>query len=163
MKISNISARIFSDVRSSKLRRTVDAGGALAEPLPDVRDGETLRNLAVLRARSRDWIIQYGHFQILDYPDIIPYKLGISSNIIQYWDMTACCVGTIRLEMAQIRWRTWQNWRWTFEWPFTTSVWRERTRPWGTLWILLVPFMDISSSFSWAIAICSFCLLCQDP
>eukprot|EP00490_Sorites_sp_Unknown_P025547 CAMPEP_0114688316 /NCGR_PEP_ID=MMETSP0191-20121206/63346_1 /TAXON_ID=126664 /ORGANISM="Sorites sp." /LENGTH=1102 /DNA_ID=CAMNT_0001975657 /DNA_START=40 /DNA_END=3348 /DNA_ORIENTATION=+ len=44
--LATIAAQAFLH-QSSKLRRTVDAGGCLSEPLPDVRDGETLRNLAV--------------------------------------------------------------------------------------------------------------------
>merc|ERR1711862_915335 len=62
--LATIAAQAFMH-QSSQLRRTVAAGGMLSEPLGDVRDGATLREIAVdlrmvtydeqVAAKMREW------------------------------------------------------------------------------------------------------------
>lgn len=82
--LATMAAQAFLH-QSSKLRRTVDAGGALAEPLPDVRDGETLRNLAVdIRMAIYDERVARKNEEWASKGRMLTLRLAATAGVAEY-------------------------------------------------------------------------------
>lgn len=82
--LATVAAQAFLH-QSSKLRRTVDAGGTLAEPLPDVRHGETLRNLAVdVRMAIYDQRVARKNEEWANKGRMLTLRLAATAGVAEY-------------------------------------------------------------------------------